>query len=183
MGLIAWAEAHHQTLIRDLVESSGLELIAVGSPKRSDAIALSKSFGVDCVAEIRDAIQHAGTEVLWLASGEQLEPDERRMIRARGLVTFSSEPLPGSIAELLSEPSEAATAEFVPLMQRSPRFLAAEDALREFGTPRCVHMLLGCGPGEGSLFAPLRRHGSDRSLLRRRGVGRRRAGRTAGNRP
>ena len=72
-----------------------------------------------------------------------------------GKMTFSTEPRPGLIEEVVSNPAEMETARLTPLMRRSPGFLAASGVTEQFGEIASASVFMGRGPGEGSLFAAL----------------------------
>jgi len=153
--LIAWVERGQEKLLTDAMKEARLMLTAVGSPSSSTADAMSKSFSVARVDDLRQAIQQEEVDLLWLAAPERLAADERRLIREVGKATISSEPRPVAIADLLMNPREADTAHFVPLFRRSPGYRSAMDAVEEFAPPQCVVVSFACGAGEGTLFARL----------------------------
>ena len=67
--------------------------------------------------------------MVWLACPQPIHADERKLIRDLDLRAISAEPRPGAIDALLSRPGEAQTAQFVPLLRRSPGFDAAAQVL------------------------------------------------------
>jgi predicted dehydrogenase len=153
--LIAWAVPDQETLVTDAVREGGFTLVGVGGPVRARTAELAKTLDVEAFADVRQAIQRDDVDLLWVAAPEKLDADARRLIRRLGRRVVSTEPRPVDIADLTRDPDEAATAVFVPLMRRSPGFLRVRDALDEFGPPECVNIAMGCGPGEGTLFARL----------------------------
>ena len=153
--LIAWIEPGQEELIRDAVKCGGFELAAVGSYDTAAGVRLSESLETNRVATLREAVLQDDAGLLWLAAGRRIEPDERRLIREAGLLTITSEPMPGSVAEVLSDSREAVTARFVPLMRQSPGYRAAREVFEQFGQRQCVNIFLGSAPGQGSLFARL----------------------------
>ena len=153
--MIAWAQADQESLVRDMVRRSGYELVAIGSAKSADATQLAEALNVPRIEKLRDAILHDDIELLWLAASESIQPDERHLIRQQTTPTISSEPRPGSIAQLQADPSESDTAHFVPLMRHSPGYRAAQEVFEHFGSRQCVNVSFRSGPGEGSLFARL----------------------------
>ena len=153
--MIAWAEANHESLVRDMVRRSGCELVAIGSAKSAEATQLAEALNVERIEKLRDAILHDDIQLLWLAASESIPADERHLIRQQTTPTISNEPRPGSIAQLQADPSEADTARFVPLMRHSPGYRAAQEVFEQFGPRQCVNVSFRSGPGEGSLFGRL----------------------------
>ena len=153
--MIAWVQPNQESLVGDMVRRSGYELVAIGSAKSADATQLAEAFNVERVENLRDAILREDIQLLWLAASESIEADERRLIRQQATPTISIEPRPGSIAQLQSDPAEASTARFVPLMRHSPGYRAAQEVFEQLGPRQCVNVSFRSGPGEGSLFARL----------------------------
>ena len=153
--MIVWAQSNQESLVRDMVRRSGFDLVGIGSAKSADAAALGQALDVETVANLRDAILRDDVQLLWLAAPEPLEADERRLIRQQATLTISLEPRPGSIAQLQSDPAEADTARFVPLMRQSPGYRAAQEVFEQLGNRQCVNVSFRSGPSEGSLFARL----------------------------
>jgi hypothetical protein len=137
--LAVWADPEQDSLIEDAVRRGKFELAPVVSAE---------------TGSLRDLVRREA-DLLWLASPTPIGPDERRLLREAAVPAISSVPLPGSAAELADDPREAATPPFVPLMRRSPGYRAAREVFEQFGPRRSVSISVGCGPGEGTLFARL----------------------------
>ena len=153
--LVAWVDPGQESLLGDAIREADLELVAVGATTPGTADAVSAALGVERAGDLRLAIQRDDVDLLWLAASHPIEADERRLIRETGLRAVTSEPRPMAIGDLLMSGDEATTAAFVPLLRRSPGYLAAGEALAEFGERRCVNVAVASGPGQGSLFARL----------------------------
>ncbi len=153
--LIAWAELGQASLLRQAVEVGTLHLAAVGSPDAAAGTQLSETLATERFATLREAILRDDVDLLWLASPTEIAPHERRLLREARVRTISTEPLPGSAAEVLTDAREAATADFVPLMRHSPGYRAAREVFGPFGERRAMNVFLGCGPDQGTLFARL----------------------------
>jgi hypothetical protein len=153
--LIAWAEPGQSPLLREAVEDGTLALTAVGSPDPTDGTLLSEDLSAERADTLRDAILRDDADILWIASPQPIDKDERRLLREATPAAVSSEPLPASAAEVFGDPDEARTAHFVPLMRQSPGYEAAADVFETFGDRHAANIMLGCGPGQGTLFARL----------------------------
>jgi len=153
--LVVWAERGQEALVGDAIRQAELDLAAVGASSTASADALATSLGVERADDLRQTIQREDIDLLWLASPEPIEPDERRLIREIGLPTFSSVPRPVAIGDLMAAPEAADTARFVPLFRRSPGFRAALDILEDFGPRRSICVSIGGAASEGPLIARL----------------------------
>ena len=153
--LIAWAEPGQAALVRDAVENGLLDLAAVGSPDTAAGTRLSETLVTDRAATLREAILRDDVDLLWLASPQEIDRDERRLLREARANAISTEPLPPSAADVVADPNEASTAHFVPLMRQSPGFRAATEVFETFGERSAANIFLGCRPGQGTLFARL----------------------------
>ncbi len=156
--IVIWADVEQEALIRDAIQAGSFEPVAIGSPNSDDGAALSERFGVPRLTDLREAIGREPSDhhdLLWLAAPRSLHADERKLIRDVGRPTVASEPRPGGIAEVLADPTEAATARFVPLMRRSPGFCAAHDMLQQFGDCDAVNIAMRSSAPESTLFGRL----------------------------
>jgi predicted dehydrogenase len=153
--VIAWAQRGQDAMIRDALAAADLELAAVGAASATAGAELSAELGADRVDDLRQAILRDDADLLWLVAPDPVEADERRLIRERGLLTVSNEPRPVAIADVMREPREAETADFAPLLRRSPGYRSALDALEDFGAPRCIAVVAGCDTGQSTLLARL----------------------------
>ena len=153
--VVAWAEPGQTPLLREAVEDGTLALAAVGSPDTADGTQLSEDLATERTTTLRDAILRDDVDMLWIASPQPIEKDERRLLREARAGTVTTEPLPASAADVLGDPDEARTAHFVPLMRQGPGFERAGDIFDTFGERQAAHIFLGCGPGQGTLFARL----------------------------
>jgi len=153
--LVAWAEPGQTPLLRDAVADGTLAMAAVGSPDTADGTQLSEDLATERIPTLRDAILRDDGDMLWIASPQPIEKDERRLLRESPTAAVTTEPLPASAADVLSDPDEARTAHFVPLMRQSPGYEAAADVFETFGPRHAANIFFGCGPGQGTLFARL----------------------------
>ncbi len=153
--LVAWADPGQAPLLREAVEDGTLAMAAVGSPDTAGGTRLSEDFAAERALTLRDAILRDDVDMLWIASPQSIEKDERRLLREARAGTVTTEPLPASAADVLGDPDEARTAHFVPLMRQSPGFERASDVFGTFGERHGANIVLGCGPGQGTLFARL----------------------------
>lgn len=153
--IIVWADGEQEGLVRAAVDGANLELAAIGSPSSSAAARLSDALKADRIEDLRQAIQQDDVDLLWLAAPQGIDAAERRLIREIGLCAVSTEPRPVDIGEAMSDPAEAYTATFVPLMRRSAGYRASSQMLSDFGPAQCVNVFLRSGKGEGTLFARL----------------------------
>ncbi len=153
--LIAWAEPGQTALLREAVEDGSISLAAVGSPDAADGTELSEDLATERTPTLRDAILRDDADMLWIASPQPIEKDERRLLREARTGAVTTEPLPASAADVLGDPDEARTAHFVPLMRQGPGFERAADVFDTFGERQAANIFLGCGPGQGTLFARL----------------------------
>ncbi len=153
--LVAWAEPGQTPLLRQAVADGTLALAAVGSPDTADGLRLSEDLATERTTTLRDAILRDDGDMLWIASPQPIEKDERRLLREAPTAAVTTEPLPASAADVLSDPDEARTAHFVPLMRQSPGYEAAADVFETFAERHAANIFLGCGPGQGTLFARL----------------------------
>ena len=153
--LIVWAEPGQAALVREAIEDGPLHLAAVGSPATAAGTRLSEALAADRATTLREAILRDDVDLLWLASPQRIDTDERRLLRAARANAITTEPLPASAADVLADPDEAATARFVLLMRQSPGYRAAADVFETFGERCAANIVLGCGPGQGTLFARL----------------------------
>jgi predicted dehydrogenase len=153
--LIIWANADQQAIIRDVLRSCDLELLAIGSSTPQAAADLSKAFNVNRLNDLRQAVLHDEVDLLWLASPESVDAGICRLINENGLRTISCEPQFSSIAELGDESASHAAMDVAPLMRQSPGYRAAAQVMADFGKPQCVNMFLRGGPGHGTLYARL----------------------------
>jgi hypothetical protein len=155
LRLIVWAQPGQEDLIRDAARSGAFELVAIGSKDARLAEEIAEPMSAQPLRELRVALGRGDADLLWLAGAHAIDADQRHMIRHAALPVVSSEPLPGSITDLMANPHEAETAEVVGLMRHSPGYRAAAEALEQFGTPQCVNVAQTCRPQEGSLYARL----------------------------
>ena len=155
LRLIVWAQPGREALIRDAVRSGAFELVAIGSEDAHLAAEIAEPMSAQPLRELREALGRGDADLLWLAGAHAIDADQRRLIRHAALPVVSSEPLPGSITDLVADPHEAETAEVVGLMRHSPGYRAAAEALEQFGTPQCVNVAQTCRPHESSLYARL----------------------------
>ena len=153
--LIAWAEPDQVSLVRQAVEVEAIDLAAVGSPDAAAGTRLSETLAAEHTATLREAILRDDIDLLWIVSPREIGGDERRLLREARARTISTEPLPGSAAEVLTDAREAQTADFVPLMRHSPGYRAAREVFGHFGERCAMSIFLGSGPGQGTLFARL----------------------------
>ncbi len=153
--LIAWAEPGQTPLLREAVEDGSIAMAAVGSPDAADGTQLSEDLAAQRTPTLRDAILRDDGDMLWIASPQPIEKDERRLLRESPTGAVTTEPLPASAADVLGDPDEARTAHCVPLMRQSPGYEAAADVFETFGERHAANIFLGCGPGQGTLFARL----------------------------
>ncbi len=153
--LIAWAEPGQTPLLREAVEDGSIAMAAVGSPDAADGTQLSEDLAAQRTPTLRDAIQRDDGDMLWIASPQPIEKDERRLLREARTDAVTTEPLPASAADVFGDPDEARTAHFVPLMRQCPGFERAGEVFDTFGERHAANIFLGCGPGQGTLFARL----------------------------
>ncbi|MHC5023090.1 MAG: Gfo/Idh/MocA family oxidoreductase [Planctomycetota bacterium] len=153
--LLIWAEPDQRTLIEDALAAAGAEAASVGSATADGAAALARGLGVDPFDDLRAAIHREDVDVLWLVAPDPIAPDIRRLIRDVGMRAITSQPRPLSIAELGTAPAEARTAQFVPLLRRSPGYRRAQDVLEQIGEIQCVDVGFACNATEGTLVARL----------------------------
>ncbi len=153
--LVAWAEPGQMPLLREAIEGGTLAMAAVGSPDTADGTQLSEDLATERTLTLRDAILRDDVDMLWIASPQPVEKDERRLLREARAGAVTTEPLPASAADVLSDPDEARTAHFVPLMRQGPGFERAGEVFDTFGERYAANIFLGCGPGQGTLFARL----------------------------
>ena len=153
--LVAWAEPGQTPLLREAVEDGTLAMAAVGSPDTADGAKLSEDLATERTLTLRDAILRDDVDMLWIASRQPIEKDERRLLREARAGAVTTEPLPASAADVLGDPDEARTAHFVPLMRQGPGFERASEVFDTFGERHAANIFLGCGPGQGTLFARL----------------------------
>jgi hypothetical protein len=139
-GLIAWIDTDQEPLLRAVVEQAELELVAVGSPT-GDSGRLAQSLNTERLADLRDPARLAGAELVWVASASDVGEPALRVLHACGRPWISSEPRSGPL--------------FVPLLRRSPGFIAASEILLELGEIAMINVSCTSGPGEGSLVARL----------------------------
>ncbi|MHC4306600.1 MAG: hypothetical protein ACYS15_19790 [Planctomycetota bacterium] len=137
--IIAWADADQETLIEDAVRRGKFDLVAVVSPETEN---------------VRDLVRQ-DADLVWLAAPGAIAADERRLLREAAVPVISSVPMPGSVAEITDDPSEAESARFVPLMRRSPGYRAAREVFDQFGRRQSASIVAGSTAGEGTLFARL----------------------------
>ncbi|UCD74586.1 MAG: hypothetical protein JSV91_12455 [Phycisphaerales bacterium] len=153
--IIVWADVEQGNLVRAAVRYADLHLAGIGSPSSSASAQLSDALKADRIEDLRQAIQTEDLDLLWLAAPHGVAVAERRLIREMGLRAISTEPRPVDISAAISDPSEADTADFVPLMRRSAGYRAASQVLEDFGPAQCVNVFLRSGEGEGTLIARL----------------------------
>lgn len=154
MRTLVWAESEQTDFIASVCARANLQIIAAGSPDASDGAKIALELNAEAERDFRQALRRDELDVVWLAATQALAADDRRLVRERNISVFSSEPRPGSLAEVATG-AEADPSIFLPLMRRSPGFQAARDVLDAFGEPRCVSVTFRCGRGQGSLFARL----------------------------
>ncbi len=150
--VIAWARPDQELLIEDAVREGALELAAVGSPEAGAAIELGRALDSSVEVTLRSAILRNDVDVLWLASADQVEPDELKLLRETSVTAISTEPMPGSLP---GETRTSGLVRFVPLMRHSPGYRAAGQVLDQFGERHGAAVIMGCAAGEGTLFARL----------------------------
>lgn len=154
MNAVVWADPEQAEFVRQVAERAGLTIVAAGSPEPSEGTRTAQALEVDAETDLRQALLRDGLGVVWFATALPLSADERRLVRERDVLVFSTEPRPSSLADA-SQPGENETSFFVPLMRRSPGFLAARDVFESFGEVRCINIAFRGGRGHGTLFARL----------------------------
>lgn len=152
---IVWAEPEQESLLRDVLETAGLDLVAIGAPTARGASALAKSFDVASFEELRQAARRDDADLLWLMAPAPLTADERRALGDGPLRVLSSEPRPLDADVLHVDPPGVAPVDFVPCMRRSPGYRTTIDTRAEFGRPATLLIEMGAPPAAGSLFARL----------------------------
>jgi hypothetical protein len=152
---IVWAEPEQETLLREVQDAAGLDLVAVGAPTARAAKALATAFEIDPFEELRQAARRDDADLLWLMAPASLTPDERRALGDGPLRVISSEPRPLDADVLQIDPPGVAPIEVVPCMRRSPGYRETIDARAEFGRPDAILIETGAPPAAGSLFARL----------------------------
>ena len=155
LRLIVWADPGQEAIIQDAVGRGGFELVAIGSPAARVSGEFGETLAGEHVHTLREAIAREDVDLLWVAAPRRIEADERRLIREARFQTISSEPLLCSVADFLSDPREADTARFVPLLRQSPGYRAAGEVLEQIGPWQSLDVFAGSGPGQGTLFARL----------------------------
>lgn len=152
--VVVWGEPEQEALVRQAAARGRWTIVAAGS---SDAAAqgLDRALAVGACGSLRDAAQRDDVDLLWIASGQNVHAEDRRLIRRRGIRAISSEPLPATSAEIMADPSEARTATFVPLMRQSPGWRAATEALGALAGPAAAVFAFSGAAGEGSITARL----------------------------
>jgi hypothetical protein len=137
--LIAWADPPQEALLQDAARRGKFDLLAVESPE---------------TGSLRDLVRH-DADLLWIASPGHLGTDERRLIREAMPFAITTEPIPGSAAEVVADPREAETARFVPLFRQSPGYRAAREVFDAFGARHGAGIVMSSKAGEGTLSARL----------------------------
>lgn len=152
--VVVWADSDQAALVRDVVRSTGIDVVAIGSSRPQAGSDLAKSMSVQRIDDLRQT-RRTDIDLLWLATAEPMDSNTRRRIGEEEIPTISCEPQFGSMAELMSDARRATNMSCVPMMRHSAAFRAAADLLPQFGEPQCVNISGRSGPGQGTLFARL----------------------------
>jgi len=154
--LIVLAEPHQAALIRETVACAEVELVGATASSAANLARLCEALDVEPVTDLRQALQQDACDVIWLAAAQRLQQSEREFIRQQDIPAISTEPHPTPGSPEAPNPGENATAlQFVPLMRRSPGFLAARSLLDVFGPAESVNIVMSSSEGQGTLFARL----------------------------
>src|SRR5437762_528101 len=98
--ILVWANGDQELLIRSAVESGGLELVAVGSPRADSAAQLAKALGAERFDDLRQAVQRDDLGLIWLAAPDLIEPDIRRLIGQLKVPVICCRPPLASVTEM-----------------------------------------------------------------------------------
>ena len=150
-----WAERGQADFVRTAVARAGLALAGVGASSSAAAGELAATLDVPRGSDLRRAALHDEHDVIWIATPEHLEADERRTLRQCGKPVFTCTPRPVRIDDLLADPDEVDTGRIIPLFRRSDGYRAAMEIIAELGPPNLVSIVMAGPTSSSSLLARL----------------------------
>ncbi len=161
--VIVWAENGRTDLISCALDAmSGVEVLGIGGPSKSNMTALAEKYGATPDDDLRKMQVDQPAESLLLATSKGVSRDALNVARENGTMVLALEPLETTLDLFEGDEGEDEDGEsgvgmiLIPWMRMSPAWVAAADPQEVLGEVRSANVQMMGRAGDVSLHGHLR---------------------------
>jgi predicted dehydrogenase len=154
IATIVWTDPARLPLVQDVLgRMKGVQLVAVGGPRKVNLTELAESYGAKAVDDFRAIVRQHAAKFLLLATSQGVTRADLQQARAAGMQVIAIEPPLMELAPL--EPGLPEVLITAPWFRLSRSWLSAAEPQQALGQIRGMHLTQLAPPEAGSLYARL----------------------------